>query len=47
MVIKKDGNYSVVKDGSFYRVLRKRTRVGSFKLLSQAIEYMEIKLQED
>jgi hypothetical protein len=35
------GSYSVVKDGSsYYRVFRKRTRIGSFLNLEDAIKYM-------
>ncbi|MDF2789970.1 MAG: hypothetical protein K0Q87_5277 [Neobacillus sp.] len=42
MIIKKDGIFSIQKDGrSFYRVYRKRTRLGSFLLLSVAEKYFE------
>lgn len=34
------GEYSVWKDGSWYRVNHGRKRIGSFLLLQQASDYM-------
>lgn len=42
MVIKRDGNLKIVKDGtSYYRVMEGRKRIGSFLNLSDAEKYME------
>ncbi|WP_425482041.1 hypothetical protein [Cytobacillus depressus] len=47
MIVKKDGIYSVQRDGSsYYRVFRKRTRIGSFLNLHDAIDYMVIKAKQ-
>jgi hypothetical protein len=37
--VKKIGNVTIKKDGSFYRVYEGRKRIGSFLLLSQAEDY--------
>lgn len=48
MIIKKDGIFSIQKGGtSYYRVYRKRTRIGSFLLLSAAESYMKTRKEEE
>ncbi len=48
MVIKKVGVYTIKKDGtSYYRVYKKRTRIGSFLTLQDAVEYMELKISKE
>ena len=48
MIIRKNGIYSVCKDGSsYYRVLRKRTRIGSFLSLDKAIYYMNVRYSKE
>lgn len=48
MVVAKNGIYSVIKDGSsYYRVLKKRTRIGSFLNMSDAINYMNENAEQD
>lgn len=46
MIMKKDGNYSIKKDGTYYRVFNKRTRIGSFTNLQDAVNYYEVKKNE-
>jgi urease gamma subunit len=47
MIVKKVKEYTIQKDGtSYYRVKRKRTRIGSFLNLSDAIAYLELKVNE-
>ena len=41
MIMKKEDIFSIKKDGNFYRVYRKRTRIGKFLLLSDAEKYFE------
>jgi hypothetical protein len=41
MIMKKEGIFSIRKEGNFYRVYRKRTRIGRFSLLSEAEKYFE------
>ncbi|WP_332633138.1 hypothetical protein [Halalkalibacter flavus] len=41
MIMKKEGIFSIKKEGSFYRVYRKRKRIGRFLLLSEAEKYFE------
>lgn len=46
MIVKKVGIYSVQKDGSsYYRVFRKRTRIGSFLNLTEALDYMNSRFE--
>ncbi|MFS0905758.1 hypothetical protein AB3N02_22180 [Priestia aryabhattai] len=48
MIIKKHGDYKIVKDGtSYYRVLRKRTRIGSFLLLPDAEKYFNSVIKKE
>lgn len=48
MLVKKSGIYSIKKDGSsYYRIFRKRTRVASFLLLSDAEAHMEKLIDRD
>lgn len=48
MIVRKEGHFSIRKDGSsYYRVYRKRTRIGSFLNLSRADEYFEMRLRKD
>ncbi|MFS0905759.1 hypothetical protein AB3N02_22185 [Priestia aryabhattai] len=36
MIIKKDGNYQIEKNGIFNRVYKNKKRIGSFRLFHQA-----------
>ncbi|WP_156488364.1 hypothetical protein [Fictibacillus phosphorivorans] len=48
MIVRKEGDFSIRKDGSsYYRVYRKRTRVGSFLHLSRATNYLEARLRRE
>ena len=48
MIIKKDEIFSIKKDGSsYYRVYRKRTRIGSFLFLSDAESYVEFRKEKE
>lgn len=48
MIVKKDGIFSIRKDGSsYYRVYRKRTRIGSFLFLSKAESYLELRKEKE
>lgn len=48
MIVKKDGIFSIKKDGSsYYRVFRKRTRIGSFLFLCDAETYLEISKRKE
>jgi hypothetical protein len=37
------GIFKVIKDGNWYRVLKGRKRVGSYKLLCDAIDYADLR----
>lgn len=48
MIVRKEGHFSIRKDGSsYYRVYRKRTRVGSFLHLRRATNYLEERLRRE
>lgn len=44
MKVYSKGNYSVIKDStSWYRVLKGRKRVGSFRMLQEASDYADMR----
>ena len=44
MIVHKDGNFRIVKDGStYYRVFEGRKRIGSFLFKTEAIDYVEMR----
>lgn len=47
MIMKKEDIFSIKKDGNFYRVYRKRTRIGKFLLLSDAEKYFEKRIIQE
>lgn len=47
MIMKKEGIFSIKKEGSFYRVYRKRKRIGRFLLLSEAEKYFEKRKEKE
>ena len=48
MMVRKEGHFSIRKDGSsYYRVYRKRTRIGSFLHLARANGYFDMNVQKE
>ena len=48
MILKKHGDYSIKKDGTqYYKVLRKRTVIARFLLLSDAENYFKKIVKDD
>ncbi|MDQ0271152.1 hypothetical protein [Cytobacillus purgationiresistens] len=47
MIMKKEGIFTIKKEGSFYRVYRKRKRIGRFLLLSEAEKYFRKRIEKE